>query len=105
VAIKTTKEQAGMTTQVGIRDAKIHLSKYLRLVKQGREIILTERGRPIGKIVPMGVNEISLQDRIKNLEESGMLEPEKKKAIIPPPIPLKGIKTAREYLQEDRERR
>jgi prevent-host-death family protein len=94
-----------MATQVGIRDVKIHLSKYLRLVKQGREIILTERGRPIGKIVPMGINEISLKDRIKDLEESGMLEPEKKKSKIFPPIPVKGIKTAQEYLQEDRERR
>ena len=94
-----------MTTQVGIRDAKIHLSKYLRLVKQGREIILTERGRPIGKIVPMGTNEISLQDRIKNLEESGMLEPEKEKAKISLPLPVEGIKTAQEYLQDDRERR
>lgn len=94
-----------MPTHVGIREAKIHLSRYLRLVKQGREIILTERGRPIGKIVPLGTNEISLPDRIKNLEESGMLEPEKKKATIPPPIPVKEMKTAQEYLLEDRARR
>ncbi len=67
-----------MTNQIGIREAKIHLSKYLRMVKQGWEIILTERGRPIGKIVPIGNNEIPLADRVKKLEDSGILEPEKK---------------------------
>ncbi|MBR9986560.1 MAG: type II toxin-antitoxin system Phd/YefM family antitoxin [Desulfosarcina sp.] len=91
-----------MTNQIGIREAKIHLSKYLRMVKQGWEIIVTERGRPIGKIVPIGKNEIPLDDRIKKLEDSGILEPEKKKTKNTPPIPIKGNKTAQGYLLEDR---
>ena len=92
-----------MATQIGVRDAKIHLSKYLRLVKNGQEIVLTERGRPIGKIVPLGKDEISLKDRIKSLEESGVLEPAKKVIKISPPIPVSSKKTAQEYLEEDRE--
>jgi prevent-host-death family protein len=91
-----------MTNQIGIREAKIHLSKYLRMVKQGCEIIVTERGRPIGKIVPLGKNEIPLEGRIKKLEESGILEPEKKETKRPPPIPIQGNKTAQAYLLEDR---
>jgi len=94
-----------MTNQIGIREAKIHLSKYLRMVKQGCEIVVTERGRPIGRIVPIGNNEIPLEDRIKKLEDSGILEPEKKGTEITPPIPIKGNKTAQEYLLEDREDR
>jgi|APSaa5957512576_1039674.scaffolds.fasta_scaffold292347_1 prevent-host-death family protein len=90
-----------MSAQVGIRDAKMNLSKYLKLVKEGQEVILTERGHPIGKIVPIKKTELSLKDRIRRLEESGILEPEKKLSGISPPIPING-KSAQEYLQEDR---
>ncbi len=94
-----------MPDQIGIREAKIHLSKYLRMVKQGREIIVTERGQPIGKIVPIEKDDIPLKDRIKKLEDSGILEAEKKTAKMKPPIPIKGGKTAQAYLLEDREAR
>jgi prevent-host-death family protein len=90
-----------MPTHIGIRDAKINLSKYLRLVKNGQEVVLTERGRPIGKITPIDKTELSLDDRIKRLEKSGEIEPEKQSMKIPPPIPIRG-KNAQEYLQEDR---
>lgn len=37
---------------VGIRDLKAQLSNYLRQVKAGATLIITERGRPVGRIVP-----------------------------------------------------
>lgn len=92
-----------MTVCIGIRDAKMNLSKYLKLVKNGQEIVLTERNRPIGKIVPIDKTELSLNDRIKRLEEFGVLEPEKKSLKVPMPIPGSG-KSAQEYLLEDRSR-
>lgn len=48
----------------GIREAKIHLSKLLKHVKNGNEVILTDRGRPVGKIVPLKTEELSLEERI-----------------------------------------
>jgi len=30
-------------TGVGIRDAKIHLSRYLKLVQKGEEVIITDQ--------------------------------------------------------------
>ena len=39
------------SASVGIRDAKMHLSKYLKMVQQGTEVIITDRGRPVGKIM------------------------------------------------------
>ena len=38
--------------KVGIRELKSHLSHYLRRVKAGETLIITERGKPIGRIVP-----------------------------------------------------
>jgi len=88
---------------VGIREAKANLSKYLKLVKGGREVVLTERGRPICKIVPLDKEELSLDERIKRLEDAGMLEPAEKLSTYSPPVQIAG-KSAQEYLREDRER-
>lgn len=79
-----------MATSVGIREAKTNLSKYLKLVKCGRVVVLTERGWPIGKIVPLDKNELSLDDRIRKLEDSGILEPAKKASSSLPPIKIAG---------------
>jgi prevent-host-death family protein len=97
------KEFSMQTTSVGIREAKIHLSKLLNLVKQGREVIVTDRGRPVGKITPIGMESLPLPARIKRLEAQGVVEPLSTRARkrLPPPIPLpQGM--AQRFLAEDR---
>lgn len=91
------------STSVGIRDAKVHLSKLLKIVQQGHEIILTDRGRPVGKLVPIESEALPLDVRIKRLEEQGILEPGlgEDKRPLPPPLPLPP-ETAQRLLQEDR---
>lgn len=92
------------TIHVGIRDAKIHLSKFLKIVKNGGEIVITERGKPIGKLVPYKQADLPLSERLKNLEAKGLVEPvvSKGEIKIHPPIPLPhGI--AQTYLAEDRD--
>jgi len=42
------------TKTIGIREMKAHLSGYLRDVKQGGELLISERGRAIARIVPVG---------------------------------------------------
>lgn len=37
------------TRTVDIRDAKIHLSKLIKMVRKGSEILLTDRGQPVGR--------------------------------------------------------
>lgn len=91
------------TTRIGIRDAKIHLSKYLKIVQQGNEVILTDRGRPVGKIVPIQDKELPIPARLKNLEDRGLLEvlSGNKKKKLPPPIPVPE-NVAQDFLREDR---
>ena len=91
------------STSVGIRDAKMHLSKYIKMVQQGTEVIITDRGRPVGKIIPIQARELPLYERIKRMEDSGLIDPIAGKSLtkIPPPIPVPaGI--AQKLLQEDR---
>lgn len=90
--------------QVGIRDAKIHLSKFLRIVKNGGEVVITERGKPVGKIVPYKPADLPLSERLKNLEGKGLVAPVFRKRVtkIHPPIPLPDD-IAQTYLAEDRD--
>ncbi len=38
---------------VGIRELKTHLSKYLRKVKNGDEVVISERGEVVARIIPV----------------------------------------------------
>ncbi len=38
---------------VSIRDANQHLSSYLERVERGTEIIITRRGKPIARLLPI----------------------------------------------------
>ena len=40
-------------SQVGIRELKDRLSGYLKRVQSGEEIVVTERGRAVARIVPV----------------------------------------------------
>ena len=91
------------SASVGIRDAKMHLSKYIKMVQQGAEVIITDRGRPVGKIIPIQTRELPLDERIKRLEDQGLVDPIGGKGLvkIPPPIPVPDD-IAQKMLQEDR---
>ena len=39
---------------VSIRDANQHFSRYLERVERGTEIIITRRGKPIARLLPIG---------------------------------------------------
>ncbi len=92
------------TIRIGVRDAKIHLSKLLEDVQRGKEIIITNHDKPVAKMVPVSHESLSLHERIKKLERQGWIEPPAaaKKRPLPPPLPL-AKETARRFLQEDRE--
>ncbi|MEK6689925.1 MAG: type II toxin-antitoxin system prevent-host-death family antitoxin [Nitrospinota bacterium] len=60
--------------KVGLREVNIHFSKYMKMVKKGSEIVLTDRGSPIAVIKPLAQKEGSPEDRIKLLEEQGILQ-------------------------------
>ena len=57
-------------TKVGTRELKSRLSEYLRRVKAGQTIVVTERGKVIGHIVPAPP---SLEERMHALADAGFL--------------------------------
>jgi prevent-host-death family protein len=63
---------------IGIRELRQHASKYLKLVKQGESIEITERGEPIAMISPIPKKESVLE----RLRREGRLIPAKKPGSI-----------------------
>ncbi len=57
---------------IGIADLKANLSKQLAAVKAGEEIVVTERGGPIARIVP--ISAVELPDRVRRLAQQGLVK-------------------------------
>jgi prevent-host-death family protein len=59
---------------IGIREARINLSRLIRDVRGGMEIVITDRGTPVARIVPVDKTDLSLEERLKNFESCGLIE-------------------------------
>jgi prevent-host-death family protein len=57
----------------GVARLKAHLSEFLAAVKAGEEVSVTERGRPIARIVPVHLADQEDQ-RLAELERMGLLK-------------------------------
>ena len=86
---------------VGLRDLKTHLSEYMRQVKSGRTIVITEHGRAVGRLVPAAK---SVDEQIQAMLAAGLLE---WNGLPLPPVThrarVRGKKTVAELLIENRE--
>jgi prevent-host-death family protein len=62
--------------KAGIRELKTHLSAYLRRVKAGESILVTERGRTIACIHPVESGKDRLVDRtvLEKLAQQGLVQ-------------------------------
>jgi prevent-host-death family protein len=88
-------------TTVNVRELKSKLSHYLRLTKSGSSVEITERGTPIGRIVPTTA---PIEDRIEAMAQSGLLLWNKHKLKPMAPVArVRGKRTVAEILIEDRE--
>jgi len=88
--------------RVGVRELKARLSAYLRMVQAGQEIIITHRGKPIGRIVPMAPT--SPEDRIRELMAMGVVSWSGRKPSPPAPVArARGEVTVADLLLEDRD--
>lgn len=55
---------------VGVRELKDHLSSYLRHVKEGKIVEITEHGKPVGRIIPQ---EMSLEEKLEAMRKVGLI--------------------------------
>ena len=88
-------------TTVNVRELKSRLSHYLRLAKAGESVEITERGTPIGRIVPTAA---SIESRIEAMSRSGLVQWSSRR-LEPraPAVRAKGRASVAELLVEDRD--
>jgi prevent-host-death family protein len=88
-------------TSVNIRELKSRLSYYLRLTKAGQSVVITDRGTPIGRIVPVAA---PVEERMEAMTQAGLaLWNKKKLESMSPVAKVHGKRTVADLLIEDRE--
>jgi len=84
--------------EVGVRELKNSLSSYLRLVRQGETVVVTDRGVPVARVIPAGVPE-----HIADLMADGRISWSGKKFVPPRKLPrLAPGPPLSDYIAEDR---
>jgi len=87
--------------RVGIRELKSKLSEYLRRVKAGETIIVTERGKTIGQIVPV---KPTLEEKLMAMVDAGLAEWNGQKLEPYTPVAVnRGPRQLSDLVVEDRE--
>ena len=71
--------------EVGVRELRNHLSRYLERVRAGDELVVTDRGRAIARVVPVGSERV-----LDRLIADGLVTPARRqKTRAPSPIKTK----------------
>ena len=79
--------------RMGLREANQNFSRAIKAVKAGKVVTLTERGRPIATIQPIG-SASSEEEAIRQLVQEGILQPAKQSGRIRDnwkPLKIRGV--------------
>ncbi|HUP69364.1 MAG TPA: type II toxin-antitoxin system prevent-host-death family antitoxin [Acidimicrobiales bacterium] len=83
-------------TEIGIRELRDHLSRYLEMVQGGEEVVVTDRGRAIARVLPM-----SGERTIDRLIAEGLVTPAAKRKQ-PASRPIKAAGTVSDLVPDQR---
>ena len=89
--------------RVGVRELRQNLSVYLRRVKRGEPLEVTERGRPVARLEPL----VDQDDPLARLEASGLVVRRGRGSVadLLPPTDVELERPLSEILEELREER
>jgi prevent-host-death family protein len=86
---------------VGVRELKDNLSRYLARVRDGGEIVVTEHGRPVARVI--GVRGKTSSERLAELVAGGHITPAaQKRRGAPRPVELPGRATVSDLVKDQR---
>jgi prevent-host-death family protein len=83
--------------EVGIRELRADLSRWVKRVRNGDEVIVTERGKPVARLVPF-----VREPKIDQLVREGLATPPRRPWKGPLPKPLEGIGPLSDLVREIR---
>lgn len=84
---------------VGIRELRADLSRWVKRARAGEEIVVTDRGKAVARLVP-----IDGERKIDRLIRQGVITPAPRpwRGTLPPPEPIEGIESLSDIVLEDR---
>ncbi len=90
--------------RVGSREFKNRLGRYLRAVRKGQTLLITDRGKPVARVSPPdqnGDSELTFSELLKKLEAEGKIRLPKRPLGKFRAVPSRG-KPASQMIIEDR---
>lgn len=84
--------------EVGVKDLKNNLSRYLECVQEGGEVIVTERGKPVARLSALDHS----TDRLAELIAAGVVRPAKRATRRVPKRRVKPTGSVSELVGEQR---
>ena len=91
-------EVATNRVEVGVRDLKNNLSRYLDRVRRGEEVIVTDRGRPVARLSALDHS----TDRLAELVAAGVVRPAKRATRTRPARRIKAKGSVSDLVAEQR---
>jgi prevent-host-death family protein len=85
-------------SEVGIRELKNGLSRYIDRVRNGEEVIVTDRGRPVAKLSALDAPD----DRLADLVAAGAVRPPTSRTRYLPRARLKSTGSVSDLVSEQR---
>ncbi len=87
-------------SRVGVRELRQNLSVYLRRVRQGETLEVTERGEPVARLTPLDSDDVWA----RWIAEGTIIPGHGHLRELPPPMKLPpGLKPLSEILREQRD--
>ena len=83
--------------EVGIRELRADLSRWIKRVQAGENVLVTDRGKPVARIVPANG-----RSRLDELIAAGVVKPAPSNMRRPLPPPIKAKGSVSELVMEDR---
>jgi prevent-host-death family protein len=56
-----------------VYEAKAKLSEIIRKVRRKKRIVITHNGQPVASVVPFEAEQLSTEDKLRQLEEQGLI--------------------------------
>ncbi len=82
---------------VGIRELRADLSRFVKRVRAGEEITVTDRGKPVARLVPF-----SGESKLDRLIREGRVTPAPRPRVKRPEPPITGAGPLSDIVLEDR---
>jgi antitoxin (DNA-binding transcriptional repressor) of toxin-antitoxin stability system len=91
---------------VKIGDLKAQLSAHIQFVRDGEEVLVCDRDKPVARIVPCEIEGFGEQER-RLIARGALIPPRKKRTDVPSPEPVGSVSddVMQEIWRQEREGR